>query len=152
MTTQIKPNPPMKRVEISTTCFLQRYFTNTTCRTLESRGEGRLVGSFNVLLVPSWNSLNVEKKRRSSPQSWWRWEDGGWMMKNPWEMWDLVDEFGWNWGLGMDEMCLGMEGMWRRRDCLCYSDGVKNSLREDCDIIVVGEIRDRETMDAAILY
>jgi len=36
------------------------------------------------------------------------------------------------------------------RDCLCYSDGVKNSLREDCDIIVVGEIRDRETMDAAI--
>jgi twitching motility protein PilT len=38
----------------------------------------------------------------------------------------------------------------RGRDCLCYSDGVKNSLREDCDIIVVGEIRDRETMDAAI--
>ena len=38
----------------------------------------------------------------------------------------------------------------RGRDCLCYSDGVKNSLREDCDIIVVGEIRDRETMEAAI--
>ena len=36
------------------------------------------------------------------------------------------------------------------RDCLNYSDGVKNSLREDCDIIIVGEIRDRETMDAAI--
>lgn len=36
------------------------------------------------------------------------------------------------------------------RDVLTYSDGVKNSLREDCDIIVVGEIRDRETMDAAI--
>ncbi len=35
-------------------------------------------------------------------------------------------------------------------DTLCYSDGVKNSLREDCDIIVVGEIRDKETMDAAI--
>lgn len=35
-------------------------------------------------------------------------------------------------------------------DSLCYSDGVKNSLREDCDIVVVGEIRDRETMDAAI--
>lgn len=35
-------------------------------------------------------------------------------------------------------------------DCLSYSDGVKNSLREDCDIIVVGEIRDKETMDAAI--
>ena len=38
----------------------------------------------------------------------------------------------------------------RGQDCLTYSDGVKNSLREDCDIIVVGEIRDRETMDAAI--
>lgn len=36
------------------------------------------------------------------------------------------------------------------RDVLTYSDGVKNSLREDCDIVVVGEIRDRETMDAAI--
>ena len=28
---------------------------------------------------------------------------------------------------------------------MCYSDGVKNSLREDCDIVVVGEIRDKET-------
>ena len=36
------------------------------------------------------------------------------------------------------------------RDCLNYSDGVKNSLREDCDILIIGEIRDRETMDAAI--
>lgn len=36
------------------------------------------------------------------------------------------------------------------RDALCFSDGVKNSLREDCDILVIGEIRDRETMDAAI--
>lgn len=36
------------------------------------------------------------------------------------------------------------------RDSLCFSDGVKNSLREDCDILVIGEIRDRETMDAAI--
>ena len=36
------------------------------------------------------------------------------------------------------------------RDCLCYSDGVKNCLREDCDILVIGEIRDRETMEAAI--
>lgn len=35
-------------------------------------------------------------------------------------------------------------------DSLSYSDGVKNSLREDCDIVVVGEIRDKETMDAAI--
>ena len=31
-----------------------------------------------------------------------------------------------------------------------YKDGVKNCLREDCDILVIGEIRDRETMDAAI--
>ena len=36
------------------------------------------------------------------------------------------------------------------RDCLTFSSGVKNSLREDCDILVIGEIRDRETMDAAI--
>lgn len=36
------------------------------------------------------------------------------------------------------------------RDSLCFSDGVKNSLREDCDILVIGEVRDRETMDAAI--
>ena len=36
------------------------------------------------------------------------------------------------------------------KDSLSFSDGVKNSLREDCDIVVIGEIRDRETMDAAI--
>ena len=36
------------------------------------------------------------------------------------------------------------------RDALNFSDGVKNSLREDCDILVIGEIRDKETMDAAI--
>lgn len=36
------------------------------------------------------------------------------------------------------------------KDCLNYSDGVKNCLREDCDILIVGEIRDRETMEAAI--
>ena len=36
------------------------------------------------------------------------------------------------------------------RDCLCYSDGVKNCLREDCDTLVIGKIRDRETMKAAI--
>ena len=35
-------------------------------------------------------------------------------------------------------------------DMPSYSVGVKNSLREDCDILVIGEIRDRETMDAAI--
>jgi len=35
-------------------------------------------------------------------------------------------------------------------DSLSFSDGVKNSLREDCDIVVIGEIRDKETMEAAI--
>ena len=35
-------------------------------------------------------------------------------------------------------------------DSLTLSDGVKNSLREDCDIVVIGEIRDKQTMDAAI--
>ena len=35
-------------------------------------------------------------------------------------------------------------------DIPTYSMGTKNSLREDCDILVIGEIRDRETMDAAI--
>ena len=36
------------------------------------------------------------------------------------------------------------------KDALTFSDGVKNALREDCDILVIGEIRDRETMEAAI--
>ena len=36
------------------------------------------------------------------------------------------------------------------RDCETFSEGVKNALREDCDILIVGEIVDRETMDAAI--
>ena len=35
-------------------------------------------------------------------------------------------------------------------DVPAYSIGTKNSLREDCDILVIGEIRDRETMEAAI--
>ena len=35
-------------------------------------------------------------------------------------------------------------------DVLTFSDGVKNSLREDCDIVIIGEIRDKETMEAAI--
>lgn len=38
----------------------------------------------------------------------------------------------------------------RGKDSLTFSSGVKNSLREDCDILVIGEIRDRETMEAAI--
>ena len=35
-------------------------------------------------------------------------------------------------------------------DMPTYSLGTKNSLREDCDILVIGEIRDKETMEAAI--
>ena len=35
-------------------------------------------------------------------------------------------------------------------DVQSFRDGVKNSLREDCDILVIGEIRDKETMEAAI--
>ena len=38
----------------------------------------------------------------------------------------------------------------RGRDVLYFRDGVKNALREDCDILVIGEIRDKETMEAAI--
>ena len=38
----------------------------------------------------------------------------------------------------------------RGRDITTFSSGVKNSLREDCDILVIGEIRDKETMEAAI--
>ena len=36
------------------------------------------------------------------------------------------------------------------KDCPSYSAGVVNALREDCDILVVGEIRDKDTMDATI--
>ena len=36
------------------------------------------------------------------------------------------------------------------KDALTFSKGVQNSLREDCDILVIGEIRDKETMEAAI--
>lgn len=36
------------------------------------------------------------------------------------------------------------------KDVLTYQDGVINALREDCDILVIGEIRDKETMEAAI--
>ena len=35
-------------------------------------------------------------------------------------------------------------------DVPAYSIGTKNSLREDCDILIIGEIRDRITMEAAI--
>lgn len=36
------------------------------------------------------------------------------------------------------------------KDTITFREGVKNSLREDCDILVIGEIRDKETMEAAI--
>ncbi len=36
------------------------------------------------------------------------------------------------------------------KDALTFSEGVQNSLREDCDILVIGEIRDKVTMEAAI--
>ena len=36
------------------------------------------------------------------------------------------------------------------KDTRSFSDGIRNSLREDSDIMIIGEIRDRETMDAAI--
>ena len=36
------------------------------------------------------------------------------------------------------------------KDILTFSEGVQNSLREDCDILVIGEIRDKTTMEAAI--
>ncbi len=36
------------------------------------------------------------------------------------------------------------------KDITSFSEGVKNSLREDPDIVVVGEIRDKETIEAAI--
>lgn len=36
------------------------------------------------------------------------------------------------------------------KDALTFSNGVQNSLREDCDILIIGEIRDKETMEAAI--
>ncbi|MBO5413310.1 MAG: Flp pilus assembly complex ATPase component TadA [Clostridia bacterium] len=36
------------------------------------------------------------------------------------------------------------------KDTISFREGVKNSLREDCDILVIGEIRDKETMEAAI--
>lgn len=35
------------------------------------------------------------------------------------------------------------------KDCNSFSDGAINALREDCDILVIGEIRDKATMDAA---
>ena len=45
---------------------------------------------------------------------------------------------------------IGQKEIGPGKDALTFSDGVKNALREDCDILVIGEIRDRETMEAAI--
>ena len=36
------------------------------------------------------------------------------------------------------------------KDSLSFREGVMNALREDCDILVCGEIRDKQTMEAAI--
>ena len=36
------------------------------------------------------------------------------------------------------------------RDCKTFGEGVTNALREDCDILVIGEIRDKDTMEAAV--
>lgn len=36
------------------------------------------------------------------------------------------------------------------KDCSSFSEGTINSLREDCDILVVGEVRDKMTMDAML--
>lgn len=36
------------------------------------------------------------------------------------------------------------------KDCRSFGEGTVNSLREDCDILVVGEVRDRMTMDAML--
>lgn len=36
------------------------------------------------------------------------------------------------------------------KDVKTYIDGVRNSLREDCDILIIGEIIDKQTMDSAI--
>ena len=36
------------------------------------------------------------------------------------------------------------------KDSKNFREGVMNALREDCDILIIGEIRDKETMEAAI--
>lgn len=36
------------------------------------------------------------------------------------------------------------------QDVITYKDGINNCLREDCDILVIGEIKDKQTMEAAI--
>lgn len=36
------------------------------------------------------------------------------------------------------------------KDCISFASGSINALREDCDILVIGEIRDKETIDVAL--
>lgn len=36
------------------------------------------------------------------------------------------------------------------QDCTNYLEGVKNALKEDCDVLVVEDVRNRETMDAVL--
>ncbi len=36
------------------------------------------------------------------------------------------------------------------RDCLNYAEAIKNSMKEDCDVLVIGDIQNKETMNAAI--
>ncbi len=36
------------------------------------------------------------------------------------------------------------------KDCVSFGEGVKNALREDCDVLIIGEIRDRDTMESAL--
>lgn len=36
------------------------------------------------------------------------------------------------------------------QDVTTYKDGINNCLREDCDVLVIGEIKDKQTMESAI--
>jgi len=38
------------------------------------------------------------------------------------------------------------------QDCNTYKDGAKNALKEDCDVLVIEDIRTRETMDAVLEF
>lgn len=49
-----------------------------------------------------------------------------------------------------DKSLIVQKEIGKGRDCPTFGIGATNALREDCDILVLGEIRDRETMDAAI--
>ncbi len=49
-----------------------------------------------------------------------------------------------------DKSIIVQKEIGKQEDSRSFSEGVKNALREDADILVVGEIRDKETMDTAI--